>query len=162
MQFDRMPLNSFIESLKIALNMYLKDTLPNTHPLVLAEIAEHLAPYSERVEQDFGRYIRLEYPALSRRITLFTKSEKSKIVLNAVIERYAHSADPRNSLSKYFKSFGERAVTYVNSTYFSSASTENSNSNVEVYLSAHLPDQITLEYIKDITTNILEIRGHLD
>lgn len=162
MQLNRMPLSSFIESLKIALNMYLKDTLPNTHPLVLAEIAEHLAPYSERVEQDFGRYIRLEYPALSRRITLFTKSEKSKIVLEAVIERYVHSADPRNSLSKYFKSFGERAVTYANPTYFSSTSTENSNSNVKIYLSAYLPNQITLEYIKDITTNILEIRGHLD
>lgn len=161
-QFDRMPLDSFIESIKIALNMYLNDTLPNTHTLVLAEIAEHLVPYSELVEHDFGRYIRLEYPAISRRITIFTKSENSKIVLNVVIERYAHGADPRGRLSKYFKSFGERAVSCVNSTYFSSARFESSRNNVEVFLSAYLPNQITLQYIKDITANILEIRGQLD
>lgn len=161
-QFNRIPLDGLINNLSTAHEMYLNNRLPNTHPLILHEIMEHLAPYANPVISDFGRHVRLEFPALSKRITFYTKSKKSQIVLNVVIERYANAADPRNRVAKYFKSFGERAIACVNQAYFSSSRSECTHENVTIYLSSYLPDPITFQYIKGLANNILEIRSQLD
>ena len=159
---ERISLNIFIENLSIAHSMFINHKIPNTHPLVLAEIKERLGVCTKAQALNFGRKLILEYGGLSKRVTLFTSSERSKIMLTVVIERIASESDPRNGISKYLGGIVKKAVSYVNTSIFSTTSTEVLESSAAIKMIACLPETIDSVYIKAISENILEVRSRLD
>ncbi len=161
-QSDRCSLDAFIKNIKAAKDMYLSNTLPNTSPLILRELSTRIDPCAEVAFFDFGRKICIDTPNLSKKIVISTSSARSKIVLSVVIERYAHGADRRDGISKYFHTFKERALAVVNSDFFNSSRGESSNHDVTITLSSDLSDVVSLDFISGMAENICEIRRELD
>lgn len=161
-QFERISLDTYIKNIRQAKEMYLNSTLPNTHPLVLVELKDRLDPSNEIKFSDFGRNVVINYTSLSKRITLSTSSDRSRIILSVSIERYINSSDRRDSISKYFLRAKEKAVSVVKPPYFTFRKGESSDYNVVVNMSGALPDILTLQYINELSLNILEVRQQLD
>lgn len=160
--YQRISLDAFIQSLSIARNMFINQQIPNTHPLVLAEIKERLGECTNIRSFDFGRKFILEYSAISKRVVLLTSSDRSKIILTVEIERFATNSDRRDGLYKYLKQIVEKAASNADKTLFFAVATESSETNAVVRMSAQLPDIITLDYIKRISDNILLVRQKFD
>lgn len=161
-QFERISLDTYIKNMQQAKEMYLNNTLPNTHPLVLVELKDRLDPSNEIEFTDFGRRVVINYVSLSKRITLSTSSNRSRIILTVSIERYINSSDRRDGISKYFSRAKEKAVSVVKPPYFTFKKGESTDYNVVVNMSGALPDILTLQYIDELSLNILEVRQQLD
>ncbi|MGN0352479.1 MAG: SIR2 family protein [Roseburia sp.] len=159
-QFNRIPLDVFIQNLNTARKIYLNSELPNTHPLILMELKERLGKCTRCDIFDFGRKMCLDYAAFSKRVTLSTASEKSEIIMSIAIERYASDSDRRDGLSKYLRHIADKAATYADSKFFHSVKVEQLESSVSIQMLAYLPKTIGLQYIEDIASNILEVRQH--
>lgn len=161
-QTDRISMDTFIGNLRVAADMHLHRTISNTHPLILLELRKRIDDLGNEEITDFGRTICVDYPSLSKRIRLSTSSIRTKVVLNASIERYISSFDQREGISKYFKVMKERALAQVDKTLFSDCSGESSSNNITIHMSTELPDPISLDYIETLAKNIQEVRYALE
>ena len=161
-QTARISLDTFITNLQVAIEMHLHKTISNTHPLLLLELRNRIDSHGEESISDFGRTICVNYPSLSKRITLSTTSIRSNVVLNISIERYVDDFDQRSSLAKYFKTMAEKATAKIDKTLFNDFTNEHSPSNITIHMSAKMPDSVSLEYIESLAKNIQEVRIELD
>ena len=161
-QLARISMDTFIKNMDVATNMHLSNTISNTHPLILLELVKRIDNMGEPIVSDFGRTIQVDYVSLSKRIKLATTSIRSKVVLNATIERYTSNYDHRDGITKYFKGMSDRAVAKVNKNLFKQTSSDISNANIIINLSAELPDPVTLDYIESLAQNLREVRQALD
>ena len=142
--------------------MFINHKIPNTHPLVLTEIKERLGVCTKAQTLNFGRNLVLEYGGLSKRVTLFTASKGSKIMLTVEVERIASEFDPRSRTSKYLDGIVKKAASYANTSIFSTTFTDVLESSATIKMIACLPESIDTAYIKAISDNILEVRQKLD
>ncbi len=162
-QTDRISMDALISNLSMASEMHINNTIDNTHPLLLRELSRRIDSQGRESISDFGRTINIEYPEISKRIKLASASSRRKeIILSVTIERFISNSDQRESISKYFKSMCEKAVSKANRKYFSVSRSESSNTNILITLEAILPAKITLEHIIELANNIQEIRAALD
>lgn len=159
---QRMALDTFISNLQTAKDMYLRYVLPNSHPLVLVEIKERIDCTGEATFSDYGRTVHIEYTSLSKRITLSTTSEGSKIKLNVTIERYKRSSDQRAGIVRYFQRHREKALSMVNAEIFHSKIGRSSEQGAIIEMAAYLPEELTLDYVDAIASNIAKVRFGLD
>lgn len=159
---QRMALDTFINNLQIAKEMYLHNVLPNSHPLVLVEIKDRIDCNGEATFSDYGRSIHIEYTSLAKKITLSTTSEGSKIKLNVMIERYVRGSDQRDGIAKYFQRHKEKAMSVVNTEIFHSKIGRSSEQSAQIEMAAYLPDVLTLDYVDAIASNIAKVRRELD
>lgn len=157
---DRMPLDVFIHNLDTAREIYLNRELPNTHPLILRELKERLGECANCEISDFGQTITLDYIALSKRIIISRISQRRKIILSVIIERYTTDSDRRDSIAKYLKSMADRALSHVDGKLFRLSWEDSLNSSILIHLEADLPEKVGLQYIQAISSNILEVRQY--
>ena len=101
-----------------------------------------------------------EQPA--KRIALSTTSERSKVKLNVMIERYIRSSDNRDGVIKYFHKYKEKAMAAVSDELFIAKSGYSSEQGIQIELSTFLPDTLDLDYIDSLANNIAEVRRLLD
>ncbi len=162
LQTSRISMGTFISNLEVAIKMHLNQTISNTHPLLLLELRKRIDDMGDEEISDFGRTISINYPQLSKRIRLSTQSIRNKIVLAISIERYLSSFDQREGINKYFQAKKERALSQVDKSIFSIYSAESSRTDIVVQISGILPDNVSLDYIDRIATNIRNIRSSFD
>ena len=161
-QTERISLDTFTGNLRVAIEMYLHQTISSTHPLVLLELRKRIDNLGNEEVSDFGRSISIDYPTLSKRVTLSMTSNNFNVNLNVSIERYMSSFDQREGIAKYFKAMKERASAQVDKTLFKDISSENTNTSITIRMSARLTDTVSLESIDALADNIREVRHALD
>lgn len=161
-QSERCSLDSLIRNLKIAQEMYNNNMLPNTHPLILQELATRIDPYAEITITEFGRKATVDSKSLSKKVNLATTTDRSRIILNVTIERYISSSDHRDGATKFFQKFKANGLAAVNSSIFHLKEGDSSDYNVIIHLAGQLPDLVSLNYIEQIADNISEIRHKMN
>lgn len=162
-QTDRLSLDTLISNLNVAAEMYIHNTIHNTHPLLLLELSRRIDSQGRESISDFGRTITIDYPEISKRIILATASSRKKeVILTVSIERYINNADQRENISKYFKAKCERAVSKVDKKRFKVSHSESSNTNIMIQLESALPTSLSLDDITALANNIFEVRFALD
>ena len=159
---QRIALDTFINNLQIAKDMYLHNVLPNSHPLVLVEIKDRIDCNGEATFSDYGRSVLIEYTGLAKKVALSTTSEGAKIKLNVMIERYVRGSDQRDGIVKYFQRHREKALSVVNNEIFHWKTGRSSEQSAQVEMTAYLPNVLTLDYVDAIASNIAVVRRGLD
>lgn len=154
----RISLDSIINNLQIARDMHLRSVIPNSHPLVLAEIKDRIDCYGEVTATEYGRKLAIEYTSIGKRLTLATASERSKIKLNVLLERYARSSDQRDGLVKYFTKHKEKALSAIKADLFGEKNGYSTERDIQIEFSTVLPDTLSLQYITEVADNIGEVR----
>jgi hypothetical protein len=154
----RISLDSIINNLIIARDMHLRSVIPNSHPLVLAEIKDCVDCYGEVTVSEYGRKLAIEYTSIGKRLTLETTSERSKIKLNVLLERYARSSDQRDGLAKYFTKHREKAYSAIKAELFDEKNRYSTERDIQIECSTLLPETLSLQYIEKIAGNISEVR----
>ena len=162
---ERLPLDTLIGNLDIAYRMHMERIIPNTHPLLLMELAHRAEPVSKSMESsDFGRTLKVDFSPLPKKMRLETKTQGTGIQLHVTLERYLIDSDARNGIEKYLSQWKEQAVSSVDTRLFfvNRKDTYSSHSRAVVSMYTSLPDLVDLDLIQKMAENIREVRSKLD
>jgi serine/threonine protein kinase len=161
-QSERIALDIFINNIRLAKNMIINNTLPNTHPLLLRELAIRIDSEAEIKVTDFGRCIELENSILGKKVVLKLSQWVKQIILDVHIEKTRKEFDNWSSIEKYLENAKDRALSAVDKCIFTIVDSGIGVDEVKIHIAASLNDEIYLKTLKKMAINIQDIRSKLD
>ncbi len=161
-QADRLPLNLLIENIKIAKEMLLSETIPNSHPLLLNELACRIDRTAEISISDFGRTVTMQSPQLGKSISLSLGQWYTKTIIKILVRKVRKEFDVRDNISKYLENARVKAVSVIDRSIFYYSNSEIGTGEITIELATELPDNVNLKKIRELAKNIQEIRAKLD
>lgn len=158
----RLSLDAYLSNIKLAHNLLLSDEIPNTHPLVLRELACQIADGNIFTISDFGRNIVIETNSLGKRICLALKQNNKEVVIHVEMKKLRRGDENRVNTAKYLENAKNKALSNVNRTVFYHSEGDVGISEVTINLQAKLPPMVRYELLKNMSKNIKEVREKLE
>jgi serine/threonine protein kinase len=161
-QNQRISLDTFIRNIQIARNMIINDSIPNTHPLLLNEIAIKVDNQATITVSEFGRNVTLNSTSLAKKIDFKLIQKGNNVILEIIIEKLRREFDERQNLEKYLVTAKDKAISKVDKSIISTCKGEVLMSAIKLHLTAILEPFVSLKYIDNIAKNIQSVRSELE
>lgn len=161
-QNERISLESYLSNIHLALGMILADEIPNTHPLLLRELAYEIDSTCEITSSNFNRCVMLNTSTLGKSVKLELTQWNDKPIIQIEIKKLRKGDEDRISIAKYLENAKNKALATVDKTLFYYHKGEIGVSEVTINLACKLPNMLPLSRIQQISANILDIRSRLE
>ena len=160
---ERLSLDAYLSNMETALDMILSDEIPNTHPLLLQELAVQIDKNAECKFSKHGRSADIRMQPLGKSILLeLNETDNHDVVIQAEIKTLRKGDENRSRTGRYLLSAKNKALSVVDSTLFYKKDGDIGVSEVTVHLTAKLASVIEHKHIVKMADNIREVRAKLE
>ena len=159
---ERITLSSFLSRLEIIKRLYLDNEIDQTNFMLLRELAESIDSYANVEAKPDKSEVIINQDVLSKKITLNTRVEKNKMVLNIEIYKSRGGHDAR-AVRDYFQNIINRARKAMDTALFrqTNLGREEETSAIRISFEHILKKTLGSDDIKELARNITEISQEL-